>query len=386
MNQTNSIDFLRNQFKDLLNKYRKQGHVNNGVNGPYNDEETETRNLCHLIVMTSVEYLKFGNAELKEDLARMGSQLLSYCCQGNGLSIMRNKSTKDISNGVIGHSWVLEGLLYLYKTLDDIAFLDTGLNIIRSHRFDEKEKLWHRPKYENLQSDCSIDYTLNHQLWFTASVAEFNCISKDTNINQYVDDFLGNLRNVFKTRHGGLVCHSIYRRKNITGGIKNYLKKSIDSLNCFMGRPSLKYKEEGYHLFNLMAISRIVYAGKNVSFSAVRKAIKYIDDDLIKRMNNKNVNLDNSINHSHLNADQTSVNIYGYPYNVPGYEILFINHVFPKIIDEKTVNSFFEKQIKEVFSDNFAKCFDKNTIQYRLYEFYRFLEICNDSFLNCVTA
>ena len=78
------------------------------------------------------------------------------------------------------------------------------------------------------------------------------------------------------------------------------------------------------------------------------------------------------------------MNIYGYPYNVPGFEILFIHYVFRDKIPLELVIKYLNKQFELTYdemSDQFGKgCYDKVTINYRIYEYYKALELRDLSF------
>lgn len=40
----------------LIKAYEKSNEILTGINGPYDDEELKVRNLCHLIIITSIEF------------------------------------------------------------------------------------------------------------------------------------------------------------------------------------------------------------------------------------------------------------------------------------------------------------------------------------------
>ena len=106
MSSINYLEYdkkIRNVAESLIGSYVKEKRIFTGVNGPYNDLETEVRNLCHLIVITAIESSIYNKKELKQYLFDMGEQLITLS-KNNGLYILRNKEKKDQSNGVIGHA------------------------------------------------------------------------------------------------------------------------------------------------------------------------------------------------------------------------------------------------------------------------------------------
>ena len=72
------------------------------------------------------------------------------------------------------------------------------------------------------------------------------------------------------------------------------------------------------------------------------------------------------------------INIYGYPYNVPGFEMFYLKQVLPNKIKNEVVSMHMDNQIKLTYDESSftfgVNCFDKTTINYRIYEYYKGLE------------
>lgn len=368
--------------KLIQNYIKGNGKINAGINGPYDDPETKVRNLTHLIIITAIEILKFNENKHFNALLIMGNELINLK-SNDGTYIMRNKAGKDSCNGVIGHAWVIEAYVYLFKVFKKEKYIREAEQLCEKHYFDDKLCLWERPinaKYEN-----SIDFTLNHQLWYAASLAELNFFLNNPIYEKQLNEFMNNLPVNMSIGRYGKISHSIYRRIDKLNLVKNFIKKHINYLNESLNMPSFEYKEQGYHVFNLMALARIYQFFPNHYFfisKKFKKAVKYCNSThLLMGLKNKKINLDKSFHNNIIDHKEKEINIYGYPYNVPGFEMMYCGVIFADLLDMQIVNEVMKEQFLLTFNQNTGefglKCHDKNTINYRIYEFYRYLEIKN---------
>lgn len=366
---------VRNIGNNLLMDYQDDGAIYSGINGPYNDQETRVRNLAHLIIIASVEVNTFHNNEYAKILHDMGEELCGLC-EDDGYYIMRQKESKDSCNGVIGNAWVLEGLYYLYSVYKEEKYICLMRKIISLHQYNDKIGLWSIPReYEK------IDYTLNHQLWFVASLIEVNTILNDKRISGEINSFMKKLVGNFEVNKIGRIHHSIVIRPRCTDLVKQRIKKVLLEIYESVGKPSMKYKEEGYHIFNLMALARIYDKCPKYDFfnsASFHKAIEYVNSEVFfDGLLDQRVDLDISLNNDINNEDEKCINIYGYPYNVPGFEIMYINDVLKDTFKEDVVGRCVNQQISLLLDEKglLTKCcYDKKTINYRVYEYYRYLE------------
>ena len=65
MQQIDYTEKIRDVGVKLIDGYLLTGHVETGINGPYDDPETEVRYLAHLIVIAAIEFLKFNKVTYK---------------------------------------------------------------------------------------------------------------------------------------------------------------------------------------------------------------------------------------------------------------------------------------------------------------------------------
>lgn len=362
----------------LISLYENSKEVWTGHNGPYDDQETRVRDLSHLIVIASLELLLYQNLNLARTIKLMLDDLLSMKGE-DGLYQLRIKPGKDECNGVLGHAWVIEALIYAYKAIGELSCLKEAIRIASMHGFHEGLGLWCRP--QRGVDVSAIDYTFNHQLWYAATLMELNEYIDNSTLRKELNMFLNRLDVNFETNRLGRITHSIYNRQGALSLMKQRFKKWVDAINILLDRPSFKYKEEGYHLFNLMAFARLKRLSPSLPFFKTRnfqKAVSFLNSPLfLSGLFDKNVALDGSLKNGIVDQSELEVNIYGFPYNVPGFEIMYVQTVFNT--DRNTAEECLSWQHELTFDNEsglFGKrCHDKVTINYRIYEFYRFLEI-----------
>lgn len=367
---------IRNIGKKLIQNYMNGNQIAGGINGPYDDPETPVRNLSHLAIICSIEVLKYGHEEYVPILKKIGADLLNRKGRDN-LWIMREKATKDQCNGVIGHAWLNEAFIYLYRSLKDEIYIDEAMIVARQHGFNQKIGLWKRP------TDGTVDYTMNHQFWYAATLAELDNIVKDVELSRQLDGFMEKLPSNLEVNRNGRIRHSVTMHESAKETMKQKVKNFLSDIHEKQNKPSMAYKEEGYHVFNLFALARLYRIKKNSPFwytEKFTKSIEYVTENVFfVGLENSSVELDASLKNHITEKEEKSINIYGYPYNVPGFEVAYVAETFKKLIPVDRVNRCLEKQMNYTFDDSIcffgSRCHDKLTINYRIYEYYRFLEI-----------
>lgn len=360
----------------LIQNYMNGNPIAGGTNGPYDDPETPVRNLSHLAIICSIEVLKYAHQEYVPVLKKIGADILKKKGRDN-LWIMRKKATKDQCNGVIGHAWLNEAFIYLYKSLQDEVYIEEAMAVSKQHGFNQKIGLWKRP------TDGIVDYTMNHQLWYAATLAELNNIVNNVELSRQLDRFMEELPNNLEINKNGRIRHSVTRHESAKETMKQKVKNFLSDIHEKQNKPSMAYKEEGYHVFNLLALARLYRIKKDSYFWRSEKFMKLIgyvtENVFFTGLENSSVELDASLKNHITDKEEKIINIYGYPYNVPGFEVAYVAETFKPLIPADIVNRCLEKQMKYTFDDSNgffgSRCHDKLTINYRIYEYYRFLEI-----------
>lgn len=359
----------------------EHGHIPGGHNGPYYDKETPVRNTAHWATTFAFLYRKTKREDYFMAVEKCADYLMSEAAKPMLASYYcRTNVNKDLSNGTIGQAWAIEGLVAAYKVTKQQAYLETAREVFLLHPFDERYKLW---KVVNVDGSIrQFDMTFNHQLWFAASGAVLLAELPDPEIKRQCELFFNALPSMLRIYKNGLVKHGVLNLVTLIDKLRNvfdwatYKRKSIKS-----GK-DMRYKENGYHLFNLYAFALIKQFYGDISLfnsEKFKKALSYclsvpLHDSLLNQSRSKDIN-----NMPKVTTDK--INIYGYSYNGPGFELPYILSVFKSLLpkcDEKMTMAM-QNQIamtysaKNVsFSNNTE---DSATLDSRLYEFVRFLEM-----------
>lgn len=379
-----TIDIFTNKIRAVGNRLLKQFAdselIETGLNGPYDDDETEVRYIAHLLVIAAIECKLYGHHEYRELINVMGEKLLSMKDE-NHVYRMRVKPGKDECNGVIGHAWLIEGLLYAYKATGDDKYLEESERICVNHAFNNKIGLWGRPLMG--YSDSAIDYTFNHELWYAATLAELLHVRSNSVLQRQLDIFLEKLPKIVTINRDGRVAHGIYCRLSKRTRLKYIIARLRDIACEKISMPSLRYKEVGYHVFNLMAFARLYRLLPEYSFwksNRFKTALDFVKEEYFKtELEQDNLQMDSSTHGDKLTDEEASINIYGYPYNVPGFELMYCKAVFGDKIDDESVRTILSRQFDLTWDEEKGTfgnmCHDKVSINYRIYEYYRYLEL-----------
>lgn len=372
------IEDVGQRYLTLLDTH---GYIPGGHNGPYYDKETPVRNTAHWITTFAFLYKKTEQEQYRKAVEKCADYLLSEQARPMNASFYcRTNVNKDLSNGTIGQAWAIEGLVSAYKVTKNKKYLETARNVFLLHPFDERYKLW---KVVNVDGSIrQFDMTFNHQLWFAASGAVLLLELQDEEIKRQCESFFNALPQMLRTYSSGLVKHGVLNKVTLIDKLRNVFDWSTYKRKSLKSGKTMLYKENGYHLFNLFAFALIKQFYGDISVfktDKFRKALDYcFSDELHNSLENES--RDKDINNM-PKVTTDSINIYGYSYNAPGFELPYIQNVF-EVSSSKSKNlvaKCLETQISFNYSSE-QRCFSNNTedeatLDARLYEFVRSLEL-----------
>jgi len=322
-----------------------QGYAPGGQNGPYFDIETPIRNSAHWCVIyatLSREYPNEGFDEIAHSLANYLISPPEFI--RNGVYVHRQKHGKDWSNGVIGQGWVIEALAIAGRMLEREDLTSHAKKVASKFSFDTKVCAWKR--IDPRTGKSAIDYTLNHQLWYAAALAELD----DPTHNAHIRSFLTLLnRGAMRTGGEGRVLHLLYSKS-----IKGLLLRARYAITRIRSGNSLKAKEIGYHLYNLHPLARLKKGfGDHELFqsSVVEIAVEYTKTDAF--------------------FNDLDSNKYSYPYNSPAFELPLVKAAFKVDIP---LERFVDRQLEKTYWEQdgnfgfYRGCPDPMTLNARVYE------------------
>ena len=341
-------------------------------NGPYFDNENSTRIILHYYnTVNTLNELSFN--EVYEAFLTKVEKLIKdkKLVSNNGVYPFREKKGKDSVNGVLGPAWVLETLVSMYKRTGDNSFLEEAKRIIMSNKYDYKNHVWYT-KDTNIIND-RIDMTFNHQLWYAAQFGKVAFLLNDKQLINIFSDFMSNLNKLFKINRHGRIHHDLILVGNVKSLMKSNIKVLVYNLLEIFSKPSMKYKENGYHSFNMVAMVDIYNLNRNYKFFTSTKFKKIVDytfsDILFQELDNSNHKDD--INSKYLKETNIECNRYGYSYNVCGFEIAYICRILKTKFDTK---KYLDKQLSFLGKDLRKNTEDSIVVGARLYEYFKGFE------------
>lgn len=319
-------DIIARSAEIALSTQASDGSMPPGHNGPYRDPETPVRNTAHWLITFLHSYEYTQKPEFKAAGEKTANYLLSPKARPMARTFWcRTNPAKDFSNGLIGQAWVIEALAVASEKLQSSQYKELAESVFHLHPFDEKRGIWKAVNVDGSHSD--FDGTFNHQLWFAAAGA---LLSEDSqnDIAKKIVCFLDVLDKRLKISSKGLIAHPLVWHP---GFLKKCKKKAFGlhkRLRYITKTP--KYKEAGYHAFNLYALAMLKKRFPEHGFWQTRKlkkTLEYINRDEFREL------LQNSNHYSdfyllNVHADSPTCNRYGYPYNPVGFEVAFALKVF----------------------------------------------------------
>jgi hypothetical protein len=322
-------EILVNTAHKALTLQHTDGSFPAGHNGPYHDDEKPVRNTAHWIITLLKAYRISGVIQF-EDAAKRALDYLTDPVHrpGNSTFLCRISPGKDSSNGLIGQAWIIEALTVASNDLRDNAYAGIAKRLFNIHPFVEDSGVWKIVDIDG--SERKIDPTFNHQLWF-AAVGSYLIEGDDTELHSKIRRFMDCLSDNLRVRKDGLIFH--YLKGPV---LKDLVREPFNRL--FRGHPSQRYKEYGYHAFNLHAFAMLK---QNISDHS------FWDGQIMRAI------LDFANSEPHIQG--LNGNRYGYPYNPVGLEMAFSLQVF---------NSHFDKFVRspsEWVEQQFKHCYDKNS-------------------------
>jgi len=355
MNLTDFILEISNRASDNESIYFNGGH-----NGPYNDSETPVRNKGHWLIIFSKCFELTGKQIYLDTVRKLAEYLVSKESRPYGYSFHhRLKEVKDKCNGLIGQAWTFEALACASSILGEPQYSEVAEEVFFQHNFNENFGLWNRLEIDG--EILSIDDTFNHQLWFAACAALLNT-PRQEEISDRIFQFMDCLPQNLSVLENGLIYHPIERQLYQTGSGRSknfrlikFLKTSLSFLRAMDGttknsnqmyRENMIKKSIGYHQFNIYAFAMLKETIPEHSFwqsPEFGRSVDYLLSDEFK----------NGI----------SDNIYGFPYNPPGFEIPYSLSVLTDMSESELVEIsswWVNEQFKRCYNPK-TRMMDRNT-------------------------
>lgn len=299
-----------------LRSQRADGSFQPGHNGPYHDPETPVRNTSHWLIIVSHLSKASGAKRLLNAAYGAAEFLASSKARPLGYSYHhRDEPGKDRCNGLIGQAWTIEALAEAGTLLGEPALLELAEKAFLQHPFRHELALWDRIEVDG--RNLGPDMTLNHQLWFAAAGAMLGDVG-ESSIKVPIRRFLDRLPELMVVFPDGFIKHRVvspYPRASISraGNPLSVVRQTLGAAKRLILRtpPSGKtqrFTEDerrvGYQSFNLYAFALLKrwLPGHELWHSAeLERATSAVLGGAYR--------------------DALEKNVFGYGYNVPGFEV-----------------------------------------------------------------
>jgi len=362
--------------EEKLNSLLRSGILQGGHNGPYYDQETPVRVSAHWIFIFSWLYDIKKDNRYFEAVKMLAEYLYKERIESSYAFTCRIDERKDHVNGTIGQAWAIEGLIRAAIVLHDNKYYELAVEVFNQHKFNNNFAIWNRTEIDGRL--LGYDNTFNHQLWLAAAGAQIIRYKFDQKIDNQIRIFLDACKNtdLFRVYPDGVVKHFAFIPGTLKERVKFYKKELINDFRCFAKKPSMYYKERGYHYFCMYGFALVFQTYQDHPLFQCKKFKKALDFTFEPK-NLKALEVyspQNDATGLAKNVHNTSVNIYGYAYNSPAFELPFIYKCFKGNLPELFVDQMWEKQME--ITKNSEGWFSKNnedsiTLEARVYEFVR---------------
>ncbi len=350
--------------------YMRPGH-----NGPYKDAETPVRNYGHWLITLSKCYELTGKQIYLDKIKELAEQLISNYGRPSGFSFHHRYSlNRDKCNGLIGQAWTFEALACASLILGEPQYSEVAEEVFFQHKFNEEFGLWNRLEIDG--KNLIIDDAFNHQLWFAACASLLNTPRREE-IRDRILQFMNCLHENLSVLDNGLIYHPIKRNFDQNSSelstkskLRNAVKSFIPFLSQRQGQSNSNNKEYrekminksvGYHQFNMYAFGMLKESLSEHPFwqsSEFKQSVKFLMSDQYK--------------------DDLSNNIYGFPYNPPGFEVPYALSVLSDLTSDDIVEIsswWINEQFSRCYNSE-TEMMDRNTEDYlthtaRIYEVMR---------------
>lgn len=285
-----------------------------GYNGPHGHKMTPARNTSHWAITFLQAFKISGDENFQGAATKCLDLLISPVLRPMGGAFWhRCHINKNSFNGLIGQSWSIEALYYGWKILDEEQYRDIGLEVFSQHVYDETLGLWYQLDLDG--SAFQIEKTLNQQIWLAAMGTHLTY--EDGDILDTIRDFLSRLPEKIMLRRFGLLPKAVLRSGSTKAKLKRLLRELL--LENAKKRREIEY---GYHLFTLCGLAQLFERFPTHEFWSTSVFNKALSFSFSPRL-----------------LQNLAQNRYGFPYNVPGFELPYIYSVFRPFVPQSKVDN-----------------------------------------------
>jgi hypothetical protein len=355
-------DLLYEAIEPALMLQGADGSFPAGRNGPYANPETPVRNSAHWLIMLLYAHELSGGSACQAAARRAAEYLMQPHHRPMGATFLCRKGPeRNLCNGLIGQAWVIEALATAAARLHEPRYAAVARELFLLHPFDTEAGLW---RYVNVDgSHGTFDMTFNHQLWFAASgaLADSNPRSAiGARVLRFLDQTLASH---LKLDPSGRIFHFVPSPQR-RGSSRQLLAQVLRPLRHLRREPHMVRREIGHHAFNLYAFALLQRQFPHHPLWESEKlaaALQFVQTpEYIAGLED---------------------NIYGFPYNLPGFEVAFAMQTFTTAFLERELSDswWVSLQFQRAYDPHTRlltrRTQDRHTLAARLYEATRLRDV-----------
>jgi hypothetical protein len=240
------IEILLRSAESALEVQRPDGSFPAGRNNKWNDIDTSARTTSHFAIQLCFAYRYTSEKKYLSAAKKCGDFLQSsHIRPGNKTFLCRISPKKDLCNGLIGQAWVIEALIHLYETTNEVRFFDLARDVYGLHPFSSGFGL-----YEVIDCDGTnkgVAKTLNHQLIFSAMGMRLITLGADE-FRENLLEFFTKLPENMHIDSKGLLHHHVNKGRNS-------IEKALFNIMRYAQRKQLIERSQGYQSFNMFGLA-----------------------------------------------------------------------------------------------------------------------------------
>jgi hypothetical protein len=227
-------------------------------NGVYARYETQLRPLLHYyVLLCSISSFGYSCHENLKLVANTLNDSFDLLFPGNipFFQIPGSAKSTNFSNGCIGFAWIIEALSFSKNNYPPLSI--NNKNLEESFKFSNRSHVLY-----SALSNNNYDFTMNHQAWLFASLAELYLTSNmTTQLHKLLDSFDQFIRSSVLLRHSNIFSHNCS-----TNLLELSPKKQCLFVNYNFPKNKLIEKEIGYHFYSLIPFAKILYICSRIGY------------------------------------------------------------------------------------------------------------------------
>jgi hypothetical protein len=234
-----------------------EGSGEAGCNGPYRQQVTPYRAVAHALALTRLASER-GHPTVAASCTARGAAVLKSVVEHSAFVRNRSGQGLDEFNGLIGQTWIAEGLLEAYKLNNDKELVNTAADLWCRLGMSERN-LWNLPG-----PVAKPSLSLNQQIYHCYVGLKLDQASGDPDIRLQCEKFITAIGREVRTTTAGRLRHTLRGAPTLRGRASSARTDLRESAVPFYLRRQL-----GYNPYAIGGLARCLRLAKGRGKSAI---------------------------------------------------------------------------------------------------------------------